>query len=365
MGASVPPSHSGPSRPSGPPSPHPRPVEPPEGASDSGDCSDRFLRSGLLDRKLITVIGKGGVGKTTVAAALAVMAARRGLRVLLAAVQAKSRLGDMLGSGPIGPHIREVWPGVEAVDMVPEVNLEEYALMTLKLRSLYRLVIGNSVVQSLLAGVPGLYQWSLLGKVTFHALEQKEDGTPRYDLVILDAPATGHGLDLLRVPLTITEAIPSGPLREEALERWELLTDPDRHEVLPVTLAEEMAVAETFELVGRLEAMGLTSRSLVVNKLLPPLFRAEDSEQLASLELDGPFVDVIAAGRVRATWQRIQAEQMKRLERLLEQKQIWIPHMLVPTLGPETVTSLSYALEALMAAPSAAQAASYRQCVGG
>ena len=316
----------------------------------SPDCE----LSGILAKKFVTVIGKGGVGKTTIAAALAVMAARRGLRVLLAAVQAKDRLGDMLGSGPIGPRNREVWPNVEAVDMVPEVNLEEYALMTLKLRSLYRLVIGNRVVQSLLAGVPGLYQWSLLGKPTYHALERR-DGAPRYDLVVLDAPATGHGLDLLRVPLTISEAIPAGPLREEALERWALLTDPERHEVLPVTIAEELAVTETFELLERIEAMGMSACSVVVNKLLPPLFSRTDEEVMGRLELDGALGEVVAAGRTRAGWQRVQSEQMARLRRLVPQRQVWLPNMLVSTLGPDTVTSLSFALEALMAPPLSPQ----------
>ena len=169
-------------------------------------CTGLDRPDGVLAKHFVTVIGKGGVGKTTIAAALAMLAARRGLRVLLAAVQAKDRLGDMLGCGPIGPQNREVFERVEAVNMVPEANLEEYALMTLKFRALYRLVMGNHIVQSLLAGIPGLYQWALLGKATYHALETDSDGRQRYDMVILDAPATGHGLDLLRIPLTITEA---------------------------------------------------------------------------------------------------------------------------------------------------------------
>lgn len=299
------------------------------------------------------MIGKGGVGKTTIAAALAVMAARRGLRVLLTTVQAKDRLGDMLGSGPIGPKNREVWPGVDAVDMIPEVNLEEYALMTLKLRALYRLVIGNRVVQSLLAGVPGLYQWSLLGKATYHALELRPDGSRRYDLVVFDSPATGHGLDLLRTPLTISEAIPAGPLREEALERWDMLTDPSQHEVLTVSIAEELAVTETVELLERLNRLGMAARTVIVNKMLPPLFTETDEALLERLAPASPMCDVVAAGRVRAGWQRIQLEQISRLRRLADQRQVWLPHLLVSEMGPETITSLSLALEALLAPPPA------------
>lgn len=332
---------------------------PPSSASSPYDRDDEAVNrgsvcEGLLSKRFITVIGKGGVGKTTIAAALAVMAARRGLKVLLAAVQAKDRLGDMLGCGPIGPKNREVWPGIDAVDMVPEVNLEEYALMTLKLRALYRLVIGNKIVQSLLAGVPGLYQWSLLGKATFHAIEKDVDDNPRYDLVILDAPATGHGLDLLRVPLTISEAIPAGPLREEALERWALLTDPLLHEVVPVAIAEELAVTETVELLERLTEMGMSARKVLVNKLLPPLFTASDEAVLQGLHGREPLSQVIDSGRTRAGWQRVQAEQLTSLGRQVDLRQVWVPHLLVSSMGPETITSLSYALEALLAPPPVA-----------
>ena len=307
---------------------------------------------GLLGKRFVTVIGKGGTGKTTVAAALAIMAARRGLRVLLAAVQAKDRLGDMLGCGPIGPSNREVRPGIDAVNMVPEANLEEYALQTLKFRALYRLVMGNHIVQSLLAGIPGLYQWSLLGKATYHALETTPDGHDRYDLVVLDAPATGHGLDLLRIPLTITESIPGGPLRAEAEERWALLTDPARHEVLPVTIAEDLSVTETVELVARLRELGMPVNQVVVNRLVPPLFSRRDAAVLRSLDVPGPVGEVIEAGRVRAGWQRVQTEQMSRLAvELAELRQVWLPHMLVSTLGPETLNLLSHALEALVAPP--------------
>jgi anion-transporting ArsA/GET3 family ATPase len=338
MNAATPPEGRGASQPPGPPSSEARPAP----ADVAGD---------LLGKRFITVIGKGGVGKTTIAAALAVMAARRGLRVLLTTVAAKDRLGDMLGCGPIGPKNREVWPGVDAVDMIPEVNLEEYALMTLKLRALYRLVIGNRVVQSLLAGVPGLYQWSLLGKATFHALELRPDGARRYDLVIFDSPATGHGLDLLRTPLTISEAIPAGPLREEALERWQMLTDPSQHEVLTVSIAEELAVTETVELLERLNRMGMAARTVIVNKMLPPLFAETDEALLQRLTLSGAMCDVVASGLLRAGWQRIQLEQLGRLRRLIDQRQVWLPHLLVSEMGPATITSLSFALEALLAPP--------------
>jgi anion-transporting ArsA/GET3 family ATPase len=306
----------------------------------------------LLSKRFITVIGKGGVGKSTVAAALAALAARRGLRVLLAAVQAKDRLGDLLGCGPIGPKNRAVWPGVEAVNMVPEVNLEEYALMTLKFRVLYRLVLGNQIVQSLMAGVPGLYQWSLLGKATYHALELNPDGSQRYDLVILDAPATGHGVELLRVPLTIAEAITAGPLRAEALERWEMLVDAAQHEVLPVTLAEELAVTETGELVERLEELGMSVRRVIVNGKFNTLFQAGDEANLRRLSLPEGAQEILAAGRTRLSWEKLQARQQQRLEALVPYPQVELPRLLGASMsmGPDAVRQLSDLLEAGLAA---------------
>jgi anion-transporting ArsA/GET3 family ATPase len=138
-------------------------------------------------------------------------------------------------------------------------------------------------------------------------------------------------------------------MREEALERWQLLQDRSQHLVLPVTLAEEMAVTETIELLERLDAMGLGADDVLVNKMLPPLFEPGDKELLEGLHLDGAVAEAIDAGRYRASWQKVQTDQLARLRAHVAQRAVMIPHMLVSAMGPETIEALSLALEALLA----------------
>ena len=122
----------------------------------------------------------------------------------------------MLGSGPIGHDVTSVAPNIWAVNMDPTKAIEEYGLMTLKVRLLYTTVFDNKYTRAFLHAVPGLEEWAMLGKAWWHTSETDEDGKLKYDVVILDAPATGHGLDMLRVPKIIVEVVPPGILRRDA-----------------------------------------------------------------------------------------------------------------------------------------------------
>lgn len=237
----------------------------------------------LFDKKFLFVVGKGGVGKTTVSAALALGAAKAGKRVLVAQCNAKDRMGHALSVDPIGPDIRNVAPDLDAVNMEPGAALEEYGMMVLKVRALYKLVFENRFVSAFLRGTPGLDAWAMLGKAQHHAREQSH-GRDRYDLVIVDAPATGHGLDLLRVPRVITQVAPPGLLRKEAENAWELFSDPVKSGVVLVSLPEEMPTNETLELHAAVRGeLGLPIAGLVVNGILHPLFA----------ESDGPVLDAL------------------------------------------------------------------------
>src|SRR5579871_5930938 len=167
-------------------------------------------------RRFLVVAGKGGVGKTTVCAALATSFAGHGKKVLVAMCNAKERLSTMLGSDLVGPEVSLVAKNVWAVNMTPERALEEYGLMTLKVRALYKAVFENRYTRSFFRAVPGIHDWSMLGKAWWHTTEKNEDGSLRFDAVILDAPATGHGLDMLRVPKVIVDIAPPGILRRDA-----------------------------------------------------------------------------------------------------------------------------------------------------
>ena len=152
----------------------------------------------LLDRRLVVVTGKGGVGKSTVSAALAVLAAREGKRVLVCEVNARERIAPLLGAPPAGPQIREARPGLFTLNVTPPEAMREYGIMVLKFRTIYDAVFENRLVQNFIEATPGLSDMVSIGKV--YSL------TEAYDLVIVDAPATGHGLALLEIPAIVSRA---------------------------------------------------------------------------------------------------------------------------------------------------------------
>ncbi|MDP9152320.1 MAG: AAA family ATPase, partial [Myxococcota bacterium] len=212
--------------------------------------------STLADKRFVVVTGKGGVGKTTVCAAEALALAAKGKRVLVAMCNAKERLSVMLGAGPIGADVVAVAENVWAVNMNPDKALEEYGVLVLRSRALYKTLFDNRYVRTFLRAVPGMQEWSLLGKAWWHTTETLPNGAFKYDVVILDAPATGHGLDMLRVPKVILDVVPPGLLRRDAERAWALFQDPKTCAIVLVTLPEEMPTSETIELSRSLMTMG-------------------------------------------------------------------------------------------------------------
>lgn len=310
-----------------------------------GSLAPARAPAGLETRRFLIVAGKGGVGKTTVCAAEALALAHKGKRVLIALCNAKERLSAMLGSELIGSEIKSVGPNVWAVNMDPDAALAEYGLMTLKSRALYRLLFDNRYVRAFFRAVPGMQEWALLGKAWWHTTERREDGSRRFDVVILDAPATGHGLDLLRVPKVILDVVPPGLLRRDAERAWRLFQDPETCAVVLVTLPEEMPTTETIELARALrEELKLPIGKVVVNCVLPPLFSREER---AALEAAGPVTGdgkpdaAIAAGRSRAMHERVQAEALHRLAQELPIAPSFLPRLFEDAAKPRAIKELA------------------------
>jgi anion-transporting ArsA/GET3 family ATPase len=269
------------------------------------------LRLRLGDHRFLFITGKGGVGKTTMAATLATKLARDGKRVLIAMCNAKERLSGMLGCAPIGCEVVNVRAGLWAVNMEPQHALREYGLLALKSRTLTKVLFDNKYAQTFFRAVPGMQEWTLLGKAWWHTTELDDDGRNKYDIVIVDGPATGHGLDMLRVPKVIVELVPPGLLRRDAERAWQMFQDPSRSGVVIVTLPEDLPATETQELAASLKTeLGLPLAHLFVNGRLDTLFSEADQGALkafAERARDGRTLSVRETAEL--AWVRAQREQ--------------------------------------------------------
>jgi anion-transporting ArsA/GET3 family ATPase len=225
----------------------------------------------LFDKRLILVVGKGGVGRSTVAAAIADRCARAGRNTLLYEVNANDRFGNYFDKPTVGTEVSQLAQNLFAVNATPASALEEYGLMILRWKSVYEMVFENRVTKAFLRAIPGLDDYSLLGKAWFHTTEEKR-GRPVWDTVVFDMPASGHASSMLRVPWVISETVPEGPLTRDARTIKELLTDGARTATVLVTLAEEMPVNEAIELETKLTALGIVPQLVVANQVFPEHF---------------------------------------------------------------------------------------------
>ena len=186
----------------------------------------------------------------------------------------------------------------------------------------------------------------MLGKAWWHTTERLADGSSRFDLVILDAPATGHGLDMLRVPKVILDVVPPGILRRDAERAWAMFQDEKTCAIVLVTLPEEMPTTETIELARALRELGLPIGRVVVNCVLPPLFSKEERAALlaakpsATVDADAGEA-ALAAARDRSTRERVQAESLNRLSRDLPVHPAFLPLLMQDAANPESIAQLA------------------------
>jgi anion-transporting ArsA/GET3 family ATPase len=301
--------------------------------------------SDALNRRFVIVAGKGGVGRTTVSAALGLAAVRQGKTVLIAMCHVKEQLSAMLGVPAIGMSVKTVLPGLDAVNMFPETALKEYGQLKLKIPMLYRAVFENKTVMAFLRATPGIDAWSMLGKACYHAMQTTRAHGPRYDLVILDAPATGHCLDMLRVPRVITEIAPAGLLRKDAEAAWQLLQDPSRTTAVVVSWPEEMPINEAIELQRTLrEELQIDVSELIVNGVMAELFQAQERvsfSQVAQQAVASSAWCLFQSAHRRGLRETEQAELLKTLQASVSVPISHLPRLASSVLGPTDIKMLS------------------------
>ena len=311
---------------------------------------DPTLQSSLDDallRRFLLVTGKGGVGKSTVTATLALMSARRGDRTLVCELNTHEQVSHLLGHEPVGPEVTELEENLWSVNIEPNHAMREYGLIKLRFQAFYRMVFENPLVSALVRFVPGINDLLMLGKAFNHEREE-QDGQPVWDRIIIDAPATGHGLTFFRLPRIIRDAIPTGNMHSEGADMWNLMTDPERTAVHLVSLPEELPVQETRELHERLKTeLGLPLGALFVNQT-PTQPLTNDGVECLQAWHDPPIVESVKplweAGRIRL--QRVeQAAGYREILAALGQPIIDLPRCYTAPFGRSDIERLVSAIE--------------------
>lgn len=308
--------------------------------------------------RVVIVAGKGGVGKTTVTATLAMAAARAGASVLIVEVEGKSGLASCFSKPPLGYEEAELAPGVRGRTLTPDEALLDY-LEHHGLRRVSKRLVKSGALEVVASAVPGMKDILVLGKVK--ALEVSNAA----DLILIDAPAAGHAITFLMSPRGLGDAVRVGPINKQASEVMGLLSDPARCEVLLVTLPEETPVNELVDTAFTLEdRIGVQLGPVVVNACYPAFdgpTKAKHIEKLANA-LD-VFVsereadDLAAAAQFRRERQSVQLEQAERLAQRLPLPQIRLPFLFTTDIGPNELEVLTDAFVAEVESLPSASAA--------
>ena len=295
----------------------------------------------LLDRKLLFVTGKGGVGKSTVAASLGMLAAEQGKKTLVCEVDAKGNLADFYEAGATGFAARELQPGLWAMSMNTEESLKEYLSLQLKIPFLAKIGPLARTFDFIANAAPGVKEILTIGKLCWEVRER------HYDLVVVDSVATGHIVGQLTAPQAINELVQVGMVRNQTQWMLDILTDPAQTGVVIVSAPEEMPVAETIDLAARLDAeTDVDLAAIVVNRVLPELFTEREEavfDQLRepaavaalSERVGGDVAPVLDAAELAVTLRRTRAGHLATLRAAVDPALplIYVPYLFTRSHG--------------------------------
>jgi anion-transporting ArsA/GET3 family ATPase len=299
----------------------------------------------LLDKRLVIVTGKGGVGKTTVAVALGLRAAAEGKRTIVCEVASQENASRMFAHTEVGFHEVEMEENLWSISIDPDESMREYVLLQLKVRAMRDMLFRSRIFNYLAAATPGLKELVTIGKIWELAqLDRKVKKGRKYDLVIVDAPATGHGVGFLQTPRTFANIARVGPIHSQAQRLDAFITDHEQTGTAIVALPEEMPVNESAALERDLrDEVGVAVDRVYLNGLYPERFSKAEAERLSSLAEDEEG-GVRAAARAAISEQcraRTQRAQLARLRRKVEAPVKALPFLFEPDLGPEGARQLA------------------------
>ena len=306
----------------------------------------------LLDRRLLFVTGKGGVGKTTTAAALALLASKQGKRTLVCEVDAKGNMADFLGVEAMRFDAREIRPSLYGMTMDTEASLKEYLSLQLKVPLLARIGPLAKTFDFMATAAPGVKEILTVGKLCYEVREHN------YDLVVVDAPATGHVLGQLMAPQAINELVQVGRVRHQTDWMREILEDPGQTGVCVVTAPEEMPVSETIELIDALtQETSVDLAGVIVNRVLPVLFGRGEREVFDRLRTDqgiealgdalgGDAAPLVEAAELAVSLRHSRTEHMDRLRDALPAGllTLYVPYLFTRSHGIRATQQVADAL---------------------
>jgi arsenite-transporting ATPase len=306
----------------------------------------------LLDRRLVFVTGKGGVGKTTVSAALGRIAAERGRRVLLVEVDTQPSIGRLFGDRPIGFAPSQMDRNLWACNLTGRESMSAFVRRFVPSRRVADLILANRVANIFFESAPSVLEAVILDQLgTLLA-----STNPRYDFVVVDLPASGHAVTLLNVPRAMSEMVRVGDLAQQMRSLAELIADPDLAELVLVSLPEEMSVNETIELWNKAaDRVHTRVRSIVLNGERDPDLGAgdlADLERVRPWATDAPdaFERVLYGAGIGAWWKERDRENIERLAASVSARILRLPFVYQKVGDRDLVEQVANSLNAQLAA---------------
>ena len=294
---------------------------------------------------MVFVTGKGGVGKTTVAVALGLRAAAEGKRTIVCEVAAQENASRIFDHAEVGFHEVEMEQNLWSISIDPDESMREYVLLQLKVRAMRDMLFRSRIFNYLAAATPGLKELVTIGKIWELAqLDRKVKKGRKYDLVIVDAPATGHGIGFLQTPRTFAAIARVGPIHSQAQQLDRLITDSKHTGVAIVALPEEMPVNESATLEHDLRTeVGIAVDRVYMNAVYPERFSSAEAESLARLSDEGNGAARAAARAALSEHERARSQraQLARLRRRVEAPVKTLPFLFEPELGVEAARRLA------------------------